>query len=306
MIRTEVIAWTSILLITFFAFVLMPTHERFVNVSPNAPAPPPVSGGSSSLGAPTSNMSSAPVGSSSCWDTVNPANGTFFDTDLLMQSFRKGADKWQACDPTGSGMITPSDTLKKCLSDAGVGFFSLDQAKASCVSDSTCSAVLELKNPSGGADKVYRKFYGSTALSAPPAGGAPIPIGAMAYIKKPCAGSSSISLLPSPTAAAPRIISTLGVGDPSLSGMNARYTSGIRPPSGSPWEGLRGLTEMASEVTDPAFQAATRPNPPLGTLRPTEPDTGLFGPGPNILRRHLVACTCSSQSAGCPVHPPQR
>jgi hypothetical protein len=85
--------------------------------------------------------------------------------------------------------------------------------------------------------------------------------------------------------------------------MNASYTSGIRPPSGSPWEGLQGLTEMASVPTDPFFNAQTRPTPSLGNLRPTEPDTGLFGPGPNVLRKNLMSCTCASQAAGCSVHP---
>lgn len=129
------------------------------------------------------------------------------------------------------------------------------------------------------------------------------PLGAPTSNMPSAPATSNLSLLPSPTAPAPRISSTLGVGDPSLSGMNASYTSGIRPPSGSPWAGLQGLTEMASVPTDPAFNAQTRPTPPLGNLRPIEPDTGLFGPGPTILRKNLVGCTCASQAAGCSAHP---
>jgi hypothetical protein len=201
MIRTEVIAWTTILLITFFALILMPAHERFVDaegrevdVSPNAPPKP----------------------------------------------------EWLKS--------TSGSTGKK---ESFWNFFS-----------------------------ATRREHLTGGTGSPPA--------------------SNLSLLPSPTTAAPRIISTLGVGDPSLSGMNAGYTSGIRPPSGSPWAGLQGLTEMASEVTDPAFRAQTHPNPPLGNLSPVEPDIGLFGPGPNVLRKNLVACTCASQAAGCSVHPRQR
>ena len=117
--------------------------------------------------------------------------------------------------------------------------------------------------------------------------------------------ASNLQLLPSPTAAAPRVTSTLGTADPSISGMNSAYTSGIIPPTGSPWPGLQTMTEMAANVINPAFQAQRHPNPPLGTLAPTTPDTGLFGPGPNVLRKNLVACTCASQAAGCPVHPRQ-
>jgi hypothetical protein len=65
-------------------------------------------------------------------------------------------------------------------------------------------------------------------------------------------------------------------------------------------------TEMASVPTNPAFEAQTRPNPPLGILQPVEPDMGLFGPGPYVLRKNLVACTCASQAPGCSVHPRQR
>ena len=135
-----------------------------------------------------------------------------------------------------------------------------------------------------------------TRLGAPTSNMGSAPVGA---------GSSNLTLLQSPTASAPRITSTLGVGDPSLSGMNASYTSGIIPPTGSPWAGLQTFTQMAAEVTDPAFQAQTRPTPPLGTLRPVEPEMGLFGPGPNVLRKDLVSCTCASQAAGCSVHPRQ-
>ena len=142
----------------------------------------------------------------------------------------------------------------------------------------------------------------STAYSrtAPPI----TPLGAPTS-NMPSAPASNLDLLSSPTAAAPRITSTLGTADPSISGMNSAYTSGIIPPTGSPWPGLQTFTEMAANVTNPAFQAQRHPNPPLGTLAPTTPDTGLFGPGPNVLRKNLVACTCASQSAGCPVHPRQ-
>jgi len=119
--------------------------------------------------------------------------------------------------------------------------------------------------------------------------------------------SSNLVILPPPVSTAPRVTSTLGTTDPSISGMDGTYNSGIIPPSGSPWEGIRGLkTEMASVPTNPAFEAQTHPTPPLGNLRPVEPDTGLFGPGPNVLRKNLVACTCASQAAGCPVHRRQR
>jgi len=345
MIRSEVMAWAAILLIIVFAFVLIPVHERFVDaqgrytdVSPNAPPRPswmsgPTTGSLVSasgvrpvdtstaysrtappitpLGAPTSNMASAPVGvgvgtvatTSACWELADSTAGKFIDWRVYLDFITQISPKLEACTrgspPPSTG---PTAAQKACFANAGM-YFSLEEAQTACASDSACKAVV------GGAPGPvtnYTKFNGDAkivTLDLTPGAVPPGLIGTKAYVKKPCGGSTNLSLLPSPTAPAPRISSTLGVGDPSLSGMNASYTSGIRPPSGSPWEGLQGLTEMASVPTDPFFNAQTRPTPPLGNLRPTEPDMGLFGPGPNVLRKNLMSCTCASQAAGCSVHP---
>lgn len=113
---------------------------------------------------------------------------------------------------------------------------------------------------------------------------------------------SNLNVISSPTAAAPRITSTLGTADPSISGMYSDYTSGVIAPTGSPWAGLQNMGEMAAVPTNPAFLAQTRPAPPALILNPTTPDTGLFGPGPNVLRKNLVSCRCASQAGSCPVH----
>jgi len=344
MIRSEVMAWAAILLVIVFAFVLIPVHERFVDaqgrysdVSPNAPPRPSWMSGPTTnsivsasgvrpvdsstaysrtappvtrLGAPTSNMPSAPVGvgvgsveasgASSLirWVVADTTAGKFIDWHAYLDSMMKLGPNLEACTrgapPPATG---PTQAQKACFEQSGM-YFSLGDAQTACASDSSCTAVV------GGAPgpvSAYTKFSGDATivtLDLTPGAIPPGLLGTKAWVKK-----SGLTLLPSPTAAAPRISSTLGVGHPSLSGMNAAYTSGIRPPSGSPWEGLQGLTEMASVPTDPFFNAQTRPTPPLGNLRATEPDTGLFGPGPTILRKNLVGCTCASQAAGCSVHP---
>ena len=349
MIRSEVMAWAAIVLIIVFAFVLIPVHERFVDaqgrytdVSPNAPPRPswmsgPTTGSLVSasgvrpvdtstaysrtappirpLGAPTSNIPSAPVGvgvgsgsgsgasSSIRWDVADSTAGKFIDWRAYLDSMMKIGSKLEACTQGAPPPATgPTPAQKACFAQGGV-YFSLEEAQAACASDTSCTAVVGA-GPRGVTS--YMKFSGDAkivTLDLTPGAVPPGLVGAKAYIKKSGGGSSNLSLLPSPTAPAPRISSTLGVGDPSLSGMNASYTSGIRPPSGSPWEGLQGLTEMASVPTDPFFNAQTRPTPPLGNLRPTEPDMGLFGPGPTVLRKNLVGCTCASQAAGCSAHP---
>lgn len=354
MIRSEVMGWAAIFLIVIFAFVLIPTHERFTDargrytdVSPNAPARPSwmsapttdaiVQPGSvrpvdtstaysrtappiAPLGAPTSNMPSAPVtgvgagsgagssssSSSTCWDVVDSTTGKFIDWHAYFDSMMKFGPKMQACVGNSPPAAEPTPAQKACFGTAGM-FFSLDEAQKACASDSSCTAVVGGGTP--GPNTAYTKFSGDAkivTLDLTPGAVPPGLVGAKAYIKKSCAsGSSNLQLLSSPTAAAPRITSTLGTANPSISGMNSSYTSGVIPPTGSPWPGLQTFTEMAAEVVNPAFQAQRHPNPPLGTLAPTTPDTGLFGPGPNVLRKNLLACTCASQAAGCSVHPRQ-
>lgn len=342
MIRSEVMGWATIFLVIIFAFVLLPTHERFVDaqgrytdVSPNAPARPSwmsapttgslVSAGSvrpvdtstaysrtappvTRLGAPTSNMPSAPVtgvgvgsgGPSTCWaDPVDGDSGKFISRESYGQYMSKIMPAVTACYG-GSFPAVPTPAQLECVKKATSTYTSLEEAKSACSDDATCKAVLS--QPQGGAPPVYSKYTEDVTIVP---GGGPNP-GMKIYVKKPCAGSSNLVILPSPVSAAPRVTSTLGTTDPSISGMDGTYNSGIIPPSGSPWEGLQGLfTEMASVPTNPAFEAQTRPNPPLGNLRPIEPEMGLFGPGPYVLRKDLVRCTCASQAAGCSVHPRQ-
>jgi hypothetical protein len=71
-------------------------------------------------------------------------------------------------------------------------YLSLDEAKAACASDSSCTAVLS--SPSGNGDS-YAKF--SEDATIVPTGGARYP-GQKIYVKKPCAGSSSPASTPMP------------------------------------------------------------------------------------------------------------
>lgn len=269
--------------------------------------------GSGVLGAPTSNMGSSPVtgvgigsgGPSTCWgDAVDGESGNFVSAQAHGNYMSKTLSAVTACyggsfPPPGT---QPTSAQMECIKRSSGSYPTLDEAKNACSADAACKAVLsELRGPA----TVYSKFNEDATIG--PSGGARYP-GKKMYVKKPCAGgSSNLVILPPPVSAAPRVTSTLGTTDPSISGMDGTYNSGIIPPSGSPWEGIRGLfTEMASVPTNPAFEAQRYPNPPLGNLMPTEPEMGLFGPGPYVLRKDLVSCTCASQAPGCSVHPRQR
>jgi hypothetical protein len=118
-------------------------------------------------------------------------------------------------------------------------------------------------------------------------------------------GRSHVNLIQSPSAPAPVISSTLGVGDPSLSGMDASLgsDSGVRRAQGSPWIGAAGQnTEMASTPTNPIFYMNPRPALPTGQLPSGTPSPALYGPGPTLPRSALQGCTCASQTGSCGVH----
>lgn len=133
---------------------------------------------------------------------------------------------------------------------------------------------------------------------------APPSDGLSASITRPKVGSylptpnpSNVKLVPPITPPVVKISSTLGVGNPLLSGMNAAFTSGVIPPSGNPWPGAIGnSTEMFTNQT-PSNSPTVLASPPE-----TTEIVGLYGPGPNVLRKDLVGCTCASQTTTCPVH----
>ena len=114
---------------------------------------------------------------------------------------------------------------------------------------------------------------------------------------------TNIKLVPSITPPIVRISSTLGVGNPLLSGMNAAFTSGVIPPSGYPWPGAIGNSvEMFTNPTPPSTTGTVGVSVPPETTE----IVGLYGPGPNVLRKDLVGCTCASQTKTCPVHTRRR
>jgi hypothetical protein len=136
--------------------------------------------------------------SSTCWDMVDgglqdpvtnqvkfvsgESYGNYMSKQLpaIMSCFG-GSFPPQGSEPTPSQM----ECLKK------LRYPSLEEAKAACASDSSCTAILS--SPTGDGGDAYSKF--SEDATIVPTGGARYP-GQKLYVKKPCTGSPTSSPLP--------------------------------------------------------------------------------------------------------------
>jgi hypothetical protein len=96
----------------------------------------------------------------------------------------------QACyggSPPSPG-TPPTSSQIECVQKASGTYTSLDEAKAACSADSTCTAIISRESGDGSRPTVYSKFYEDATIV--PTGGARY-LGQKIYVKKPCAGSSS-------------------------------------------------------------------------------------------------------------------
>ena len=98
--------------------------------------------------------------------------------------------KIQACyggSPPSPG-TPPTSSQIECVQKASGTYTSLDEAKAACSADSTCTAIISRESGDDSRPTVYSKFYEDATIV--PTGGARY-LGQKIYVKKPCAGSSS-------------------------------------------------------------------------------------------------------------------
>jgi len=98
--------------------------------------------------------------------------------------------KIQACyagAPPSPG-TPPTSSQIECVQKASGTYTSLDEAKAACLSDGTCTAIISRESGDGSRPTVYSKFYEDATIV--PTGGARY-LGQKIYVKKPCVGSSS-------------------------------------------------------------------------------------------------------------------
>ena len=136
--------------------------------------------------------------SSTCWDMVDgglqdPVTNQvkFVSGESYSSYMSKQLPAIMSCfggsfPPPGS---EPTPSQMECLKK--LRYPSLEEAKAACASDSSCTAILS--SPTGDGGDAYSKFSEDTTIV--PTGGARYP-GQKLYVKKPCTGSPTSSPLP--------------------------------------------------------------------------------------------------------------
>ena len=140
--------------------------------------------------------------SSTCWDMVDGelqdpvTNQTKFVSSAAMSSYMaKQMTHMTAIKSCFGGSFPPqtqpTPSQIECMKKATGSYSSLDEAKAACASDSSCTAILS--SPTGDGGDAYSKFSEDTTIV--PTGGARYP-GQKLYVKKPCTGSPTSSPLP--------------------------------------------------------------------------------------------------------------
>lgn len=141
--------------------------------------------------------------SSTCWDMVDGGvqdpvtNETRFVSSASFNSFMtkqmSNLPAIKSCfgESFPSPGTQPTPSQLECLKKATGSYSSLDEAKAACASDSSCTAIIS--SPAGGGTYAYSKF--SEDATIVPTGGARYP-DQKVYVKKPCANPSTSSPLP--------------------------------------------------------------------------------------------------------------
>jgi hypothetical protein len=122
----------------------------------------------------------------------------------------------------------PTSSQLECIQKASGTYTSLDDAKAACLADSSCTAVLASYSNDNARPTVYSKFAEDATIV--PTGGARYG-GKRIYVKKPCADSSS----PASTAMPPGPTGTTGgasMTPPTVPTHSYNFTCTAAPVSG--------------------------------------------------------------------------
>lgn len=138
--------------------------------------------------------------SSTCWDMVDSAvqdpvtnerkfiSGESYSSYMTKQMTHMTAIK-SCFGGSFPPQTQPTPSQMECMKKAAGAYSSLEEAKAACASDSSCTAILS----SGDGGDVYTKFYEDATIVS--TGGASYS-GQKIYVKKPCTGSPTSSPLP--------------------------------------------------------------------------------------------------------------
>jgi len=271
MIRDEVIFWGAALLLLFFAFVLMPAHERFkdaqgreVDVDPNAPPKP---------------------------EALKPINERTGKREEGFWNFfswnREGLDN----PPPLSGITAQqSGTPPQFTTDSTLG-------------STTGTTGMEPTMTQGDLQSAQVRFIQTLIGNEPDQATKQALSNGLATLQTIVKGSP-VSVTNVPLGSADKDIYTSLTNVPGTY-KYSQFAFAFQSAGGTN-ASPENIVNMVQSIPS-NFNPSAAPRPTVSNVSQmsqmnalTPPD--LYGPGPNVLRSALQSCTCASQTSGCPKH----
>lgn len=269
MIRDEVLFWGAAVLLVFFAFVMMPAHERFkdaqgreVDVDPNAPPKP---------------------------EWLKPINERTGKKEGFWGLFGWGREG--LANPPLSGITAEqSSTPPQFNTDSTLG-------------STTGTTGMEKTLTQGDLQEAQIRFI-QTLMGNEPDQATKLGLGKGLAALQELARSTSTSTNNVPLGSADKRVYDSLIGVPS-SYTYKQFEYAFRSAGGTN-ASSENIVKMLQSIPSNFNPAATprRTVSPVSQMSQMEalvpPD--LYGPGPNVLRSALQSCSCASQTSGCPKH----
>lgn len=270
MIRDEVIFWGAAILLVFFAFILMPAHERFkdaqgreVDVDPNAPPKP---------------------------EALKPINERTGKREGFWDFFMPTREKLDNPPPLSGVTAQQSSTPPQFNTDSTLGATTgtTGMEKTLTQGDLQDAQVRFIQTLIGNEpdQATKRGLANGVAVLQQLAKSAPtsvtnVPIGSFER-----AVYNSLTTAPSSYT-----YKQFAMAYQSAGGVNASFQNIVQMVQSIP-SGIN-MTAPPPQIVSNVSQMSD-----MGALTPP----GLYGPGPNVLRSALKSCSCGSQTSGCPIH----
>ena len=303
MIRDEVLFWGAAVLLLFFAFVLMPVHERFrdaqgreTDVSPDAPPKPEAL-------KPINERTGQREG---FWGSLTsfftPSREKMRSKDAA-QDFKNYLDSIAFNEtvqntPNGSATTPPLSGVTAQQSSTPPQFNT-----DSTLGSTTGTTGMERTLTKGDLQESQIRFI-QTLLGNEPDQATKLALAEGIETLQELARSTSTSANNIPLGSADKRVYESLIGVPSSYTYKQfeyayRIAGGV---SASP----RNIVKMLQSIPS-NFNPVINPRPAVSNvLQISQMDAlappDLYGPGPNVLRSALKSCSCASQTSGCPKH----
>ena len=269
MIRDEVIFWGAAILLVFFAFVLMPAHERFidvrgreVDVDPNAPPKP---------------------------EWLKPINERTGKRESFWSIFGWGREGLE--NPPLSGITAQQSTTPPQ--------FNTD----STLGSTTGTTGMERTLTRGDLQETQIRFI-QTLIGNEPDQATKLGLSAGLATLQDLARSTSTALNNVPIGSADKDVYTALTNVPS-SYTYKQFAYAFQLAGGTN-ASSENIVKMVQSIPS-NFNPVVTPRPTVSNVTQMSQSSALappdlYGPGPNVLRSALQSCSCASQTSGCPKH----